>query len=72
MGVAIPAPKSSRRREISRTLEGSRAAPGPAASAATPLVLASDQSYPSGIAVDSTHVYWTNNELSGEVLKVPK
>ena len=36
MGVAIPAPKSSRRRATSRTLEGSRAAPAPAVPAAHP------------------------------------
>ena len=37
-GCAIPIPKSSRRCEISRTLEGSRAVPGPAVPVETPVM----------------------------------
>ena len=39
----------------------------------TPTTLASGQFNPSGIAVDATTVYWTNNYMStaGAVMKVP-
>src|SRR5690606_10556633 len=35
------------------------------------LTIAADQSYPNGLAVDATHVYWTNRG-DGTVMRMPK
>jgi len=36
-----------------------------------PIVMATGQSFPNGVAVDATHVYWTNRG-DGTVLRMPK
>ena len=36
----------------------------------SPVVVASNRARPSGIALDGTHIYWTNSATSGSVMKV--
>ncbi|HEX8793613.1 MAG TPA: hypothetical protein VF765_21870 [Polyangiaceae bacterium] len=44
---------------------------GPSGDSGMPVVLASGQQTPYGIATDGTNVYWTNHVASGAVLQVP-